>query len=1011
MAFKSRRTHAPHGVAVVAAALALAATMTPAPATASTTSPAESPAASAAPGTAPSPETGSPESLAGRYIVTLSDKPLATYEGGVPGIAATKPVHGRKVDTTTANAKRYRDHLVEEQATVAAAVGAEPVRNYSVATNGFVADLSGVQALKLMRTPGVVSVARDELHQTMDDKNSTDFLGLSGPNGVWSTLGGTANAGKGVVIGDIDTGIWPESRSLAAPALDSAPPSADDPYRPYLQGTTIVMRKADGGTFTGTCQTGEQFAASACNQKLISARYFGDTWLKQNPPAKRADYVSPRDGQGHGTHTATTAAGNADVDVKIGGRDFGKITGVAPGAAIAVYKALWQGKNGGATGGYLSDIVAAIDQAVADGVDAINYSVGTALETPANSAINLAFLNAASAGIFVSASAGNQGPDRSSMDNTMPWETTVAASTIAPYTGTVELGNGARYTGVSTSLAATVGPKPLVLAESVKNATATVSNASLCSPDSLDPAKVAGTIVVCDRGVIARTIKSAEVKRAGGAGMVLVNLTDSSEDGDLHSVPTVHLNTPHSLDVREYAKTASAQATLVPGGGAVPYPQIAGFSSRGPSLTNSGDLLKPDIAAPGVSILAAVAPPTNEGQDFAFESGTSMAAPHIAGLAALYLGEHPDWSPSAVKSAMMTTATDTKTATGDANTDLFAQGAGEVTPTRMLNPGLVYDSSEEEWLGYLEGRGVHTGSGVPAITPTQVNYPSIAFGQLLGSRTITRRVTAVTPGVYHAKIDLPGMKATVRPSTLKFDAAGETKEFTVTLTQKTAESGDTTIGSLTWVGGGVAVRSPIVLTPESALAPAQISGTGKDGSVTFTVTPGLSKFPINAYGMVSGPLTPGSVSNFGNPEQDFWTTVPEDAKAVEFTARTDNPEAGLTVLVAREIDGKLWFEALSDMVTPDARVSLPNPKPGRYFAAVITLGDLPGTTSTPFTFQTNLVNGEDGAGEITVSPKHPKVTPGEPLRVTASWSNLPSDARHTGYVEFPNGSGTVITVN
>jgi hypothetical protein len=238
--------------------------------------------------------------------------------------------------------------------------------------------------------------------------------------------------------------------------------------------------------------------------------------------------------------------------------------------------------------------------------------------------------------------------------------------------------------------------------------------------------------------------------------MVLVNLTGSSLDGDFHSVPTVHINTPDSLVFKAYAATAGAQATLLKGGTAAPYPQVAAFSSRGPSVAGKGDLLKPDISAPGVSILAAVAPPTNSGRNFDFESGTSMATPHISGRAALYLGKFPTLSPMQVKSAMMTTAVDTKTATGAAATDPFAHGSGEVTPARMFNPGLVYDSSDVDWLGYLEGIGIATGTGVPAIDPSDYNAPSIAIGQLLGSQTVTRPVTAVTPGLYRATINVPG---------------------------------------------------------------------------------------------------------------------------------------------------------------------------------------------------------------------------------------------------------------
>lgn len=278
MARRIRQTSR-YGAAVAAVALAI--TISPVPASAQPEPP-------ALPSVLPASAGGSET-----YIVTLADKPLATYEGGVAGIAGTKPGKGRKVDVGAANAQRYRSHLTDRHAKVARSVGAKPLRSNSVASNSFVAELTRAQAMKLLVTGGVVSVVPDKLLKTTDDRNSVDFLGLSGRRGVWSKLGGTANAGKGVVVGVIDTGVWPESASFTAPALDATAPTAANPYRPYRQGTATVMRKSDGGTFTGTCQTGEQFAATLCNEKVISARYFGEGWMKQVPAEQRKDYISP----------------------------------------------------------------------------------------------------------------------------------------------------------------------------------------------------------------------------------------------------------------------------------------------------------------------------------------------------------------------------------------------------------------------------------------------------------------------------------------------------------------------------------------------------------------------------------------------------------------------------------------------------------------------------------------------------------------------------------------------
>lgn len=250
----------------------------------------------------PATAAGSTPSLAaGTYLITLADQPLATYDGRVDDIPATRPTADRKLDVTTANAKRYRTHLTDEQTHVAKKVGATVRQHYAVTTNTFSAQLNAGQLVELARTKGVTGIAPDRLHQATGDKNSTDYLGLSGRKGLWAALGGTAKAGKGVVIGDIDTGIWPESASFKAPALTTKKPTGkpgkkptgNDRYRPYLDGSTTVMHKADGTTFTGTCQTGASFTAADCNEKVISARYFGDGWLRNVPESNRAGYISP----------------------------------------------------------------------------------------------------------------------------------------------------------------------------------------------------------------------------------------------------------------------------------------------------------------------------------------------------------------------------------------------------------------------------------------------------------------------------------------------------------------------------------------------------------------------------------------------------------------------------------------------------------------------------------------------------------------------------------------------
>jgi subtilisin family serine protease len=770
-----------------------------------------------------------PDPTPSRYIVTLTGKPIATYGGEVKGLDATRPSKGERVDVTSGRAQRYRDYLKREQDDAAARVGAKPLKRYAVSLNGFATTLTPDQVRTLQNAPGVLSVTKDRPRRLADSKKPVDFLKLTGSNGVWAALGGKSSAGRGVVVGVLDSGYWPESKSFVGETLGTARPTPSDLFRPYRSGKNkIVMYKADGQRFTGICQAGDSFTGNECNTKVIAARSFSSTYESQTPPAQRTDFLSPRDGNGHGTHVASTAAGNAGVAASVAGHSFGKISGVAPAAKLAIYKIGFTSAIDEQPAIYTGDALAAIDAAVSDGVDVINYSVSgsDAVDDP----VDLAFLSAASAGIFVATSAGNAGPEASTANHVTPWVTTVAASTVAPYAGTVVLGNGKKYTGISTTVHGTLGSARLVTARSVKRASAAVDDASLCAPNTLSSAKAAGKIVVCDRGVVSRIDKSAEVKRVGGKGMVLANLTGSSTDGDGHAVPTVHLDAPFGSAVKSYAKKAGATAKLMEGNLSstpIRYPQVATFSSRGPSIGNHGNLLKPDISAPGVAVLAAVAPPSNYKHKFDFYSGTSMASPHIAGIAALYFSIHPKWSPMAVKSAIMTTSARVKTSSGKLSRDYFAQGAGNVRPDRMLNPGVIFDANEKDWLGFLEGAGFDTDTAAKPIDSSDYNAPSIAIGELGGSQQVTRRVTAVKPGSYQTTVSVPGVTATVSPSIVQFTHAGQTKTVTITFAPEGGQLSKTSFGSLKFEGAGTLARLPIVVGPAAPGAQGVVTGTAQ----------------------------------------------------------------------------------------------------------------------------------------------------------------------------------------
>jgi hypothetical protein len=287
---------------------------------------------------------------------------------------------------------------------------------------------------------------------------------------------------------------------------------------------------------------------------------------------------------------------------------------MAPAARLSIYKTCWAGGCG------TFDSVNAIEDAVADGVDVLNYSISGSL-TSVLDPVEVAFFNAAAAGVFVAASAGNSGPGASTVAHNSPWLTTVAASTHdRNFAKSVTLGNGTTHTGVGTGPA--VPSVPLIDSAVAGLAGSDPAQAELCFIGTLDPVKVTGKIVLCARGVNARTDKSKAVRDAGGVGMVLYNPTNNSLNADFHFVPTVHVQSAAGLAIKAYAATAGATASLSVGT-ATPgrAPNIAAFSSAGPALSGSGDLLKPDITAPGVDVIAAVSPPGDNGNLYDSISG------------------------------------------------------------------------------------------------------------------------------------------------------------------------------------------------------------------------------------------------------------------------------------------------------------------------------------------------------------------------------------------------------
>ncbi|MBC7723863.1 MAG: S8 family serine peptidase [Burkholderiaceae bacterium] len=957
----------------------------------------------------------------GRYIVTLAGDAAATYTGGITGLAPTKPGAGDQLNSRRQSVQSYSDYLQQNQADVAASVGAIVGYSYTLALNGFTATLDAGQAAKLARNKAVVSLEKDELKHITAAEPSTDFLGLSGEYGVWAATGGVETAGEGIVLGVLDTGIAPENPSFAGDPLGDT--AGDAPYYSELGVTSFA--KADGGTFTGVCQTGEQFTIDDCSTKIVGARYFLDGFGADNIAGPDGgEYVSPRDGDSHGSHTGSTAVGDYRVETTVNGTSFGAISGVAPAAKIAAYKVCWTAPDSANDGCATSDMLKAIDTAVSDGVDALNFSIGGGSAQTTVSATDQAFLGAAAAGIFVAASAGNSGPDASTLDNASPWYTTVAASTIPNYEATVELGDGQKFAGASVTVdmaeGATPLSGPLVAASAVGLAGA--ETPELCLDGRLDPALTTGKIVVCDRGVNARVEKSAEVKRAGGIGMVLVNVTPTSTDlDDDHAVPTVHLDAPDRNAVLAYAATPDATATFLPGNltGVEPtVPQVAGFSSRGPVLADGSDIIKPDITAPGVGILAAGANAAGGDPTWHFFSGTSMSSPHIAGLAVLYLGEHPDATPAEIKSAMMTTAYNTVDTAGNAVTDPFTQGAGHVDPTKYFSPGLLYLNGLGDWLSYIEGAGYDViDPAVLPIDPSDLNIASIGIGSLDGTQTVTRTVTSTQAGTFTASVSgLPGITTAVAPSTLTFGAAGESQSFAVTFTRTDAPLNQFTTGALDWTSGDTVVHSPVALQPVPIVAPASASGEGVSGSVDITVTPGSTgDIPLSTTGLTAGVFqadpTGASADHSGSgvtgDSFEYIVDIPADTGYARFdlNAVDDTTDLDLTAYLVNE-NGEAVAGYSSATGAADERINIQDPAPGSYHLFVDVYSAPDGAAFDLTTFVLTGVGAPLGLD--------PSVLPGVQgvdQTFTASWTGLEPFTSYLGEIEYADtGASTLLEV-
>ncbi len=640
----------------------------------------------------------------------------------------------------------------------------EPVYTWTTALNGFAVQLTADQAAELAADPAVALVEPNAVRRlagaptaraSAAARAATASSQLAG-RGADDTARGD---GAGTVIGVVDTGIAPEGR------LFSAVPR--------------LGRRLDD--FTGSCDVGEGWRASACNGKVVAASWYVAGFGRER--LRSTALLSPRDTDGHGTQMASIAAGNAGVTVRLRDRELGTFSGQASRARLAVYKACWGAPDPVDDGCATADLVSAIDRATSDGVDVLSLSVSG---PPAFDTVERALLGAAEADIAVVAAAGNSG-DRTYASHPGPWVTTVGATTSPARRGVVQPDDGPAVTGAMVSTRG-VGPARLSPAADLAATDASRADARVCAPGSLDASRVAGRIVLCERGSVGRVEKSRTVRLADGVGMVLVNTRREPVAEDFHSIPTVHLAVAAGRRLATWARRhPAATVSLRPAGVVRSRPEVTAWSAQGDP---AAAVTKPDVVAPGTNVLAGV-PDDGSGHTWDFVTGTSAATAYAAGVAATLIGRR-GLRADEVRSALVTTARPIS------DTPVTRSGAGRLRPSQSLTPGLVHRVPAGHYRAWLGGRR------------TSLNIPAI---HLEGERRVRRTVTNISPRALYFSSRADGFDNDVRvtPAALRL-APGESARYTVRIVgpDRVDRLDD---GYVVWRGAaGTVTRVPVLIS-------------------------------------------------------------------------------------------------------------------------------------------------------------------------------------------------------
>ncbi len=696
------------------------------------------------------------------YIIQLADQPLAAYRGDIPGLRATSPAvtSADKLDVNSAASRAYRTYLAEERSKVLTGMQQEfgrtidPRHVYDVAYHGMAVELTPQEAAQVAQMPGVRRVIRNFERYVQTD-TTPEFLNAVG---IWDgtntgALAGTM--GEGIVVGIIDTGINMDNRAFAA--------TADDGY--------VHTNPLGAGNYTGWCDpTHPSYDDTlVCNDKLIGVYSY---------PSSGND---PEDDHSHGSHTGSTTAGNVLYNVEYEGYTFPQISGMAPRANIISFDVCIA--DGGCQG---DSILAAINDAVADGVDVINYSIGGGPQSPWGDPDSEAYLNARAAGVFVATSAGNSGPGPGTVGSpgNAPWLTTVANTTIGRVLANVfDVTGPGTPPAELTGIAAIHGPDgPAITtdieADIIYSGDVDAGNIEGCS--AFPAGSFTGSIALIQRGGCTFADKVNNATAAGAIAVVIFNNAGGPPIvmGGLESttIPAVFISLDEGADVRDWIQAETDPTARINAGidrvvNADWADIMAAGSSRGPNV--NPDWIKPDIAAPGTNIFAAYMGGPN---DFGMMSGTSMASPHVAGAGALMTALFPTWTPAEIQSALMMTSEPALVKEdGTTPADAFDIGAGRLDLTNAAKVGLVLDETPANYLAADPDLGGD---------PTTLNLASLANQNCIENCSWTRTFRSVLTDTVTYEVSTSGVPAgmvvTVDPTTFTI-AAGATQMLTITV--------------------------------------------------------------------------------------------------------------------------------------------------------------------------------------------------------------------------------------